>query len=375
VALALLLVFAPSGALLAQPCVEGIAKCITGPTGGDCASIGTWKADTRTCTLSADLEGKAIQIAGDDITLDGNGHALMGMPVDGFPQPWGIYIEQRSGVTVRNLAIREFQAGIELRSSFRCTLETNTVGENKRAGIELLESNHNRIEKNTVSTAGDGILLKASANNVLDGNLVEWNHNSGILLNMGSTGNTVSKNTARLNAGGIALGGGSSQNSLRDNDVTGNGHLGVALYYDSNENVVTGNRITQNAVDVANGAGVLLMRSSGNRFTDNTVSGNSRGIWLSYPETDAYNGGGNEVYHNNFIDNPTQALVTGWRSSPDSFSKQAPIGGNFWGNWTTPDADKDGVVDSAYLINGAGDNLPWKAKDGWAASPDLTHRK
>jgi len=202
---------------------------------------------------------------------------------------------------------------------------------------------------------------------------VESNRNSGILLNFGSSGNTVTRNIAKLNAGGIALGGASSHNTLRDNDVAGNSRVGVALYFDSNENVVVGNRITKNAVGVADGAGVLLMQSSGNQFTDNTVAGNSRGIWLSYPETDAYLGGGNEVYHNNFIDNPTQALITGWRSAPDSFSKQAPIGGNFWGNWTTPDTDQDGVIDSAYRIGGGEDKLPWKVKDGWAAPPDVTH--
>jgi nitrous oxidase accessory protein len=135
------------------------------------------------------------------------------------------------------------------------------------------------------------------------------------------------------------------------------------------------NRIAGNAVGVPDGAGVLLMQASGNRFSNNTVAGNSRGIWLAYPNTTAYSGGGNEIYHNNFIDNGTQALITGWRMTPDSFSKQAPIGGNFWGNWTTPDANGDGVVDSAYMISGGGDNLPWSVKDGWAVPPDAASSK
>jgi parallel beta-helix repeat protein len=374
-ALVVLLAISRSEAVTAQTCPDQNVKCITEPTGGDCSSIGTWNAVSKTCTLTADLSGKSIQIAGDDITLDGGGHVLKGVPVGGFPPPRGIHVEQRSGVTIANLTVREFQAGIELRNSFNCTLAGNTIGENTRVGIEVLDSNHNRIVKNTVTTAGDGILLKESADNVLEGNLVESNRDSGILLNFGSNGNTVTRNTARLNDGGVALGGASGQNTLRDNDVTGNRHLGIALYFDSNENAVIGNRITQNAVGVANGAGVLLMASSGNQFTDNTVAGNSRGIWLSYPVNDAYPGGGNEIYHNNFIDNPTQALITGWRSSPDAFSKQAPIGGNFWGDWTTPDADQDGVVDSAYRINGAGDNLPWKVKNGWTIPPNSNHAK
>jgi parallel beta-helix repeat protein len=317
----------------------------------------------------------AIQIAGDGITLDGGGHTLTGGPVDGVPQPRGIDVEQGNGVTVRNLTVRRFQTGIALRSSSSCTVTGNTVSESARVGIELLESHHNRIDHNTVSSAADGIVVKRSADNALEGNVVESNRNSGILLSLGSSGNTVTRNVARLNVGGIALGGASSHNTLRDNDVTGNLRLGIALYFDSNENVVTGNRITRNALGVPDGAGMLLVQSSGNRFTDNTVAGNSRGIWLAYPETDAYMGGGNEIYHNNFMENATQAVITGWRSVVDSLSKQAPIGGNFWDNWTTPDADQDGVVDSAYLISGGGDNLPWKVKDGWAASPDVAHSR
>lgn len=375
VVLALLIAIPCRGTLMAQTCVGGTAKCITGANGGDCSSIGTWSAASKTCKLAGDLTGKAIEIAGDDVTLDGGGHVLRGVTTEGVPQPWGIYLDQRSGVTITNLVVRGFQAGIELRSSARCAVANNTVNDSARVGIELLESNHNRIDDNTVRSAGDGILLRQSADNTLAGNRAESNRNSGILLNTGSTGNTVSGNIAKLNAGGIALGGASSRNTLRDNDVTENHRLGVAVYFDSNDNVVLGNRISNNAEGVENGAGVLLMQASGNHFTDNTVAGNSRGIWLSYPEGDAYLGGGNEVYHNNFIDNPIQALVTGWRSAPDAFSKQAPIGGNFWGNWTSPDADHDGLVDSAYLINGAGDNLPWKMKDGWTISADPTHPK
>ena len=200
----------------------------------------------------------------------------------------------------------------------------------------------------------------------------ESNRDSGIILSFNSSGNKVTRSIIRLNSGGIALGGSSHHNTISENDVTGNTRLGVALYFSSNENVVIHNQITGNAVGVRDGAGVLMMQASGNRFSNNTVAGNSRGIWLAYPESATYPGGGNEIFHNNFIDNGTQALITGWRSTPDSFSRQAPVGGNFWGNWTTPDADGDGVVDSAYVISGGGDNLPWRVRNGWVIPPEAT---
>jgi parallel beta-helix repeat protein len=371
-ALVLLLGITPSGAFLAQTCVEGATKCITGSSGGDCSSIGKWDAASKTCTLTGDLAGEAIQIAGNGITLDGGGHTVTGASVRGFPQPYGIYVEQQTSVTITRLTVRQFQVGIKLRRCSTCAATNNTVSGCTRVGIELSESDHNSIGDNTLSACGDGIAVQRSAENTLKGNLAESNRDSGIILNSSSSGNTVTRNITRLNSGGIALGGASRHNTLFDNDVTGNKHLGVALYFFSNENLVTNNRIAGNGVGVANGAGILLMHASGNQFSNNTVSGNSRGMWLSYPNTDAFLGGGNEIYRNNFIDNETQALITGWRSTPDSFSKQAPIGGNFWGNWTTPDANGDGVVDSAYLISGGGDNLPWRAKDGWNAPPSAS---
>jgi len=373
---ALVLLFATmvmdSGLLSAQTCGEGATLCITVPTGGDCASIGAWKAESKTCTLKRNLTGKAIRIAGDGITLDGAGHILAGVLDNGHPQPNGVLVEQHAGVTITNLTIRGFQAGIEVLHCTESTVTKNAVSGNTRVGIELIESNKNRVTDNTVSASGDGIIVNRSVNNTLEGNTAESNRDSGIMLNFNSSGNTVTRNISRLNSGGISLGGSSHHNTISENDVTGNTHLGVALYFSSNENVVIHNHITGNAVSVSDGAGVLMMQASGNRFSNNTVAGNSRGIWLAYPESAAYPGGGNEIFHNNFIDNGTQALITGWRSTPDSFSRQAPVGGNFWGNWTTPDADGDGVVDSAYLISGGGDNMPWRVRNGWVIPPEAT---
>ena len=357
-----------SGAVSAQSCPEGAYRCLTVPTGGDCASIGAWSADSKRCTLKGDLKGKAIRIAGDGITLDGAGHTLTGGSGDGY----GVLVDQQAGVTITNLTIRGFQAGIELLHSYESTVTKNTVSGSTRVGIELIESNKNLVSNNTVSAAGDGIIVNRSTDNTLEGNTAESNRDSGIILNFNSSGNKVTRSIIRLNSGGIALGGSSHHNTISENDVTGNTRLGVALYFSSNENVVIHNQITGNAVGVRYGAGVLMMQASGNRFSNNTVAGNSRGIWLAYPESGTYPGGGNEVFHNNFIDNGTQALITGWRSTPDSFSRQAPVGGNFWGNWTTPDADGDGVVDSAYLISGGGDNLPWRVRNGWVIPPEAT---
>ena len=144
-----------SGALSAQSCGEGGSLCITGPAGGDCASIGAWNADSKTCTLKWNLTGKAIRIAGDDITLDGAGHVL----TSGSENPaYGVLVEQHAGVTITNLTIRGFQAGIQLLHCYESAVTKNAVSGSTRVGIELIESNKNRITNNTVSAASDGII-------------------------------------------------------------------------------------------------------------------------------------------------------------------------------------------------------------------------
>ncbi|MDO8514860.1 MAG: hypothetical protein Q7S50_04950 [bacterium] len=49
-------------------------------TGGDCASIGTWDAPAKTCTLTQDLN-QGIIIDNDNVTLDGSGRMVIGSGV------------------------------------------------------------------------------------------------------------------------------------------------------------------------------------------------------------------------------------------------------------------------------------------------------
>ncbi len=371
-ALGMLLVLASPSLLPAQTCVKEATKCITAPNGGDCASIGLWNGRSRTCSLTQDLTGEAIQIDGDGITLDGKGRTLTGGSIGELQQLFGVLAAQRHDVTFANLTIRGFQTGIGLVECSHCTVKGSTLRDSSRAGIELSESNDSRVAENQVSGTGDGIVVNQSAGNVLERNTVESNRNSGILLNNGASRNVLKGNVTRLNSGGITMGGNSDYNTLTGNEILGNTHMGLAVYFYSNENVVVDNRITSNAGAVENGAGILVMQSSGNRFTNNTVSANGRGIWISYPDGEPYDGGGNEVYNNNFLANRTQALVTGRRSTEDAFSKQAPIGGNFWDNWTAPDANGDRIVDAAYAFTGSGDPYPWRVESGWNAPPEAT---
>ena len=124
---------------------------------------------------------------------------------------------------------------------------------------------------------------------------------------------------------------------------------GIYLYFGSS-NTLTANTVHNNYY------GILLSSSSSNTLTANTVHNNYYGIYLD-------NSNDNKVYNNNFINNPTQACVSG--GSGNEFSLDKPVGGNYWNDWTSPDVDYDGFVDDPYVFAGGQDNLPWVCQDGW----------
>lgn len=258
-------------------------------------SVGTWNPDTRTAALNQGLN-EGIEIAVNNITLNGNGQTITGNG-SGI----GVLLEGRNGVIIQNLAVTNFELGIGLSSSNRNTITDNTVTGNNVSGISLLSSNNNNITGNTVTDDLSGISLVSSSDNIL-------------------MDNNVSNNTL-----GLILG-------------------------DSNGNNLTANTISSNF------GGIQQTSSRGNTFRENTVSDNFLGISLE-------NSSNNTIYNNNFIDNIIQAEVTD--GGGNVFSLPAPVGGNYWSDWTTPDNDGDGFVDEPYVFREEVDNLPWTTQDGW----------
>jgi parallel beta-helix repeat protein len=374
VALALFLGIASPTVVLAQTCNEYATKCITDDYyGGDCSSIGIWDALSKTCTLTGNLQGVAIQIASDGVTLDGGGYTMTGVSGDSS-HPYGVYVDLRTGVTIKNLTVTAFQGGIELLRSFSNTLTNNTMTENTSVGIELFASDNNALLDNILNATGDGIIVNQSSGNTLRGNTATGNQWSGIILDTDSCNNTVRGNTAELNSYGISLSGSSNENTISGNTVAGNKYLGISLYWSSNSNVITNNVVRDNGLSVTNGSGIQLLEASSNKFFNNTISNNSRGIRLSYPSANPnYPGGGNQIYNNNFIGNTIQANCSGIHGIADLFNLDiSKGGGNYWSDHTSPDNNHDGFVDSPYVFTEGRDNLPWTMQDGWVVPPDTT---
>jgi len=278
-------------------------------TGGDCYLIGVWDSPTKTCILTADLN-ETIQIDNNYITIDGNGHIMIGNNT-GF----GIYVYRKTGVIVKNFNITKFSYAMYFLFSDSNTILNNIANFNGE-GIFFDVSNYNTIVSNFISNSlsgnASGIIIGGGYNNIINKNIANSNNNFGIKIYR------------------------SDNNVLSENSVSFNEH-GIAITF-SNNNIIKENTITRNSKVYFN-----------------------RGLVL-------YSSDNNKVYNNNFIDNPNQIYL--YAGSNNVFNLDKPIGGNFWSNFDTPaegceDLNNDNFCDSSYVFSDGQDNLPWTKQDGW----------
>jgi len=134
-------------------------------------------------------------------------------------------------------------------------------------------------------------------------------------------------------------------NSTVSSNNISNNYYGIFL--DScHNNLFNLNTIT----DSVNGDGISMDNSSGNELRSNTIeSSRYNGIGL-------FSSSNNLIYHNNLRDNAPNGYDDTGGNSWDNGAQ-----GNYWGDYTGVDEDKDGIGDSAYEIPGgagASDNCP-----------------
>jgi parallel beta-helix repeat protein len=332
--------------------------------------IGTWDPIARIYILSTDVDG-TIQIDEDNLTLNGAGHTVTGAGSD-----CGIYLYKRTAVTVRGVNVEGFSFGIYLHDSNNNTLENNTLNRNNRYGIYLHNSSDNTVIGNITMDNHEGIFLHDSSSNILVTNVASSNY-TGIYLYNDCNSNILTDNTASKNSHGIYLYN-SRKNTLTGNTANSNDYYGIYLY-DCNNNYLIDNTASWN-----HSHGFYLNNSSENILTGNTASNNYPGFYFynncnkniltGNTSSDNYYGiylyyncNNNEIYQNNFINNKTQAYTHS--SSGNVFNFSAPVGGNYWSNWTVPNADGDAFVDSPYVFDSGQDDLPWVRENAWANQP------
>jgi len=244
--------------------VTDITECATSSITG--INFGSWDPLTRTCTLTSDLT-ENVEIAVNDITLDGAGHTI-----SGSGSGTGILLTSKSGVTIKNCNVQAFANGIFLSSSAFNTLTNNTVA-NNGFGIYLSFSPSNTLTNNTVAnnTAFTSINLFHSPSNTLTSNIVT-NTSTGINV-FRSSSSILTNNTVNYNGRGIHVRD-SSFNTIKNNQVNNNG-IGISLFVRGNFTTVTGNQVNNNR-----SFGIRNTLSSSNTIANNTANNNGIGIRL-----------------------------------------------------------------------------------------------
>jgi len=175
-----------------------------------------------------------------------------------------------------------------------------------------------------------GINLDNCSNGIVDSNECSDNLIGVVLESFSglSHNNTIVNNTCNSNdQNGIAIVS-SNNNTLISNKCLSNGRWGIVLDSSSN-NIVCKNSILHNTdfgigIDPDHG-----QTSTHNRLWNNTFIGN--------------NGAGSK-YGSSHIQANDSGTGNWWNSTDGH--------GNYWSDWTTPDANHDGVVDNPYSIVG-----------------------
>lgn len=110
--------------------------------------------------------------------------------------------------------------------------------------------------------------------------------------------------------------------------------------------------------------GVTITMRTGISVKNLIITGFKTGMYLTFASN-------NTIFNNNFLNNATQASVSGMGNS---FGDPGTGRGNYWSNFDTPeegcnDSDGNGICDAAYAVGTAQDGQPWNSPSGWQTPP------
>lgn len=258
-----------------------------------------------------------IVVGASNITLDLNGHTVFGTQARG--EGAGVYMLNRTGVTVRNGTVRDFDGGVAVDGGSGNTITGITARDNIGTlnvtrygeGIALLSSTNNRVIGNLAvhngpfggiglysvnnseharTTTGNANGNLIDSNQVVDNNLPRSeaiNDSDGIRVERQAEFNTITNNRVTGSGlDGIALFAFTPNNTIRFNAVHNNGFLnpftrrgdGIRVFGGSHHTVVQGNQVTGNAANGIVLHGVFSDRPPvvNSTVTDNFSVGNNR---------------------------------------------------------------------------------------------------
>jgi parallel beta-helix repeat protein len=246
----------------------------------------------------------------------------------------GIKVVGQSSVILNNCGVRNYDEGLVLSSS------PNTV------------INGGDFDSNNI-----GITVDASLTTTIKGVKMDNHLDYGIYVYQSDdvvVKDSLLTSVTNSGSGGIVIE--QSDGALVSHNLVSDVSQGNGIWLRTSD----GSKIRLNLLQ-DNTNGIRLESSTQSVVKDNFIANNlARGMLISSSSSN------NKVYHNNFVNNPTEARDSGTGNSWDYNNE-----GNFWSDYNTPvegcfDIDANGICDDPRPVPSQGqDNFPFKAQYGW----------
>ena len=280
--------------------------------------------DGHTIFVEAGTYYEHLTINKNNLTLIGENRSTT--IIDGNKDGWqfGIHVIDvtANSVIIKGFTVQRGQSGIRLYYSMNHDLSENIIKDNG-VGIRLHYSQNNSISANRIAENSHGIYSWYSNNTSITRNNITDNWDNSIFM-AHSKNNDIRKNT--ITDGGRIYLGNSERNNVDRNTIT-KISTGVDLYL-STENTISGNTITNTTYN---------------------------GLYV-------YNSSGNDIFHNNFINNTNQVHVP--YPSSNTWDDGYPSGGNYWSDHVCTGNPSDGS--EPYIIDANNiDHYPFQDPNGW----------
>jgi parallel beta-helix repeat protein len=202
---------------------------------------------TQDVTLQHDIYGcvdGGLFVARSGVTIDLNGHTITGLG-----EGDGIALAGVSGVTIRNGAIVNFEAGLRMTGVTNSRVLNTRLSMNSDASAWVEGSSQNKFRRLKMTENGDGgFRVIASSRNRIVGSTISGASDSGIMLEELSSYNRLVRNKVTLAGEGIKVEGG-TENRVFRNTTSWNGGAGIEVAEDSFNTRINENNAHHNGAD------------------------------------------------------------------------------------------------------------------------------